>query len=164
MQSLTSLCVKICSQDPSSVSHQAYTDAEIRYIQELGNRLRLKKTQYFLRLCKYYLAFSILRGRGNDSEAYSKFDLRTMTHWQLAMWAACEVCFGHYHTASECVGRVRQELPFEHVHHRHLEFTTEKFEQTLQNRCPTMKGNVHDWYKVFKNVPSKILLYEDFFG
>jgi hypothetical protein len=91
-------------------------------------------------------------------------DLSTLTHWQLAMWAACEVCFGVFHDPKNCVARIRMELPFEHEYNRCLKYTMDNFEKTLKEKCPKMKGNVHDWYEVFLTVPTKILLYEDFFG
>lgn len=162
MKSLSNMCVVASSTD--AFSTQIYKDAEIKYIQCLGKKLQEKKEKYFFNLCRYYLIFYFHHPDVRDGQLYEHIDLSKLTHWQRAMWAACEVCFGEFHTAQDCVNRIRQELPFEHQQNKYLNFPVEKFEKSLAERCPNMKGNVNDWYLVFLNVPPKILLYEDFFG
>lgn len=165
MNSLSNLCVVASSSNPSAFSTPAYKDAEIRYIKSFYQKLQMKKDRYFFNLCKYYLIFHFIPDDyQHDDQLYQYIDLEKLTHWQRAMWAACEVCFGDFHSAQDCVDRIRLELPFEHQRGNCLKFTMERFEKSLTKNCPNMKGNVHDWYKVFLNAPPKILLYEEFFG
>jgi len=162
MNSLSNLCVIVLSSsNPSVLLTQGYKDAEIKYIRNFYQKLQMKKEKYFFDLCRYYLIFHY---HHNEDQLYQYIDLTRLTHWQRAMWAACEVCFGNFHSAQDCVNRIRQELPYEHQRGNYLKFTIQKFETSLLENCPNMKGNVHDWYEVFLNVPPNILLYEDFFG
>jgi hypothetical protein len=170
MNSLVTSCLKqIVKSDISmeDINPAVLDDAVAKFAQDLGSRLRRKKERHFFELCRLYLVFYVTRRDDlvvTGDVAYQYMPNTSLPHWQLAQWCACEIVFGHYHTAEDAVARIRMELPFEHVNDRFLDFTLEAFEQSLKENCPNMKGNVHDWYKVFMNVPTKILEYEEFFG
>jgi hypothetical protein len=165
MKTLRDLCVeKICKLDPEEIvfEWEVFKDAEINYIRNMYKRLKRKKDIHFFQLCKMYYLFYLFSDR--EEIVYYNIDIENLSHWQLAQLCACEIKFGHYHSAQSAVERIRMELPFEHLHGRSKEFTTDAFEAALEKFCPNMKGSVHDWYKVFMKVPTKILLYEEFFG
>lgn len=180
--SLSNLCIiaisnvvpsKTPSKTPSTMikstlpSKQTYIDAECKYIRDFYAKLKAKKERYFFRLCLYYLGHRTVRivhRNGFELLPYEFVDLEQLEHWQRAMWAACELCFGVIHTPETCIDRIRMELHYSHQHGRYLNFPIQKFENSLTLNCPNMKGNVHSWYKVLLNVPPQMLLYEDFFG
>jgi len=152
-------------QYPEVFDSQAYYDSECIYIQRWFNRMMIKRQIYFMRLCKlyYFCLLSDIR-----YEVYHKVDLEELSHWQLTRWVACELVFGFYHKTMDnkdrAINRIRMEIPFEHSYGRALEYTLENFEKALEEHCPNLNGNVHDWQKVMEHVPKKILMYEDFFG
>ena len=170
--SLSNLCIVAISNQSiqstlSSTIKQTHIDAECKYIRDFYAKLKAKKERYFFRLCLYYLGHRTVRivhRNGFELLPYEFVDLEQLEHWQRAMWAACELCFGVFHTPEACVARIRIELPYSHQHGRYLNFPIQKFENSLTLNCPNMKGNVHAWYKVLLNVPPQMLLYEDFFG
>lgn len=168
---LNNLCVVAISNKPvifkkEITTLQSYMDAECKYIRNFYAKLKATKERYFFRLCLYYLGHRTVRIVYNGFELlpYEFVDLEQLNHWQRAMWAACELCFGIFHTPEACVERIRMELPWAHQHGKYLNFSIQKFENSLIKNCPNMKGNVHAWYKVLLNVPPRMLLYEDFFG
>jgi hypothetical protein len=166
MQTLSDLCVAKLAGNKKVRETQVYQDSEIKYIKNLGEKLHRKKEIYLFNLCRWYLIEYLTPDevKGFDCQVYHSVDLEKLEHWQRAMWAACEVCFGEYHSAQDCVERIRQELQFEHARKRYLNFKLEDFEKTLSEKCPNMKGNVRDWYQVFLKSPPRFLLYGDFFG
>lgn len=167
MKRLTDLSlVTVRALNPTSdVYHsQTFQDVERRYTENLFSILQRKKQIHFVRLCKlYYLFYLTTTTRFDSAYDHSSRPLHELQHWELAQWCACEVVFGHFHSAEEAVERIRLELP-----HPWSEFNQrcniDTFEKALCDHCPTMKGSVHDWYNVFMKVPKKLLLLEDFFG
>ena len=148
--------------DPEAFKSQSYIDAEVQYIQNWWQRIQQTKKLHFIRLCKWYY-INCLK---NNKCAYQGVDFSEMPHWKLAQWAACEMCFGHYHKKNEwrIVLRILAELNHEHQNGRELNFPSEKFVNAYNLHTADGNGTVHDWYKILLHVPKKILQYEEFFG
>ncbi len=161
MRSLRDLAI-VKITDPTVFNSQAYADAEVQYIQNWWQRIQQTKQIHFMRLCKWYYVNALL----GEKCAYKDVNFSEMSHWKVAQWSACEMCFGHYHKNNEpaIVARILAELNYEHQHGRELNFTQEKIIDALGVYYANDDCTVHDWYQVLLHVPKKILLYEEFFG
>lgn len=142
MKSLSD-CALTKIPNSEAFNSQVYKDAEVQYIQNWWQRIQQKKKLHFMRLCKWYYVSTLL----NNKTAYSNFDLSAMPHWKVAQWAACEMCFGHYHKNNEwrIVLRILAEINHENQHGRELNFTQDKFVNAYNLHTADGNGTVHDW-------------------